>query len=157
MAKIVIVLCLVGLVGCASHLDQRSFKTPSQEGFRRCTETANGSTSCVEDYEDKGGGYGYGGYGMPSGMPYSGGRHPLRRLLDQPESTAGERAMERVPGGQGYYPIVQADPCVDEDCPTLAEDVEQVSDLAVATDKDVESLKKDVDRLKKNSKKEEER
>ena len=140
MAKAILILCLVVLAGCASHLDQRSFKTPTQEGFRRCTETANGSTSCVEDYEDKGGGYGAYGYGGGY-MPYGRVMHPPVLFVDQPETTVGQRAMERIGGGVlVLHPAVQSEPCVGDNCSTLPEDVDRLGRVVVEMGKKIDQL-----------------
>jgi hypothetical protein len=138
MAKIIFTLCLVlGLVGCASHYSKSTFKTPTQEGFEVCDEKANGSTSCVRDFEDKGGGYGYGGYGMPYGRVM----HPPVPFVYQPEIPAGQRAMERVGGGVLIlHPAVQTAPCVDEECSTLPEDVDRLGKVVVKMGEKIDQL-----------------
>lgn len=104
-----LLVAIVLLAGCASHYSRESFKTPSQRGSSRCWETANGSTTCLKDYESEVDGYGAGNPGMGYGSGYGSpvfdgsGRYlpaapPVILAPPIPDTTSGERAMEGVPG-----------------------------------------------------------
>lgn len=141
MAKIGLVLIVASLVvGCASHYDKSTFKTPLQEGFRECAETANGSTSCESNYESKE--FSAGGY-MPFGGLYGGtAMHPPVLFRDQSETTAGQRGLERIAGGAVVlHPAVQTEPCVGDDCSTLPKDVDRLGRVVVKLGEQVKELK----------------
>ncbi len=133
MEKLVILTLLV-LTGCASHIRKDIFETPSTTVVEQCSETANGSTACFThvrkevDDPPPPPAVGYSPYGAPYGMPYAvppmmyaaGASAPPAHIVLQAPTTSGQRAMERVGGGYTVsVPMEISDPRVNQ----LAEQV----------------------------------